>query len=280
MIIIESILTYSKFFEMKYNIVVLCKRPNNSGNKGLKTVAIIGGITAGAILGPLAVVGAVGALGFGAVGVTAGSIAAGIQSAVYGGSVASGSIFAICQSIGAAGLGIAGTASSAAAGATVGGIFTGITTKIIGSNSNEVKISVSGLSKVSPNNLVGYINALILDSNKTIIIQLMDKSPFEVNSYSAILKTIDTFVDADTLDADKTAFKSVDVVFLFDETTDINDNYNIFKDFGKDLEQYAKKTVKVIIAGSKKYCEENCKTCRDFAPSIPKENFLTVILNS
>ncbi|XP_067142094.1 uncharacterized protein [Centruroides vittatus] len=267
---------------MKYT-VVLCKRRNNSANQKLKTAAIIGGITTGAILGPLAVVGVVGALGFGAIGVTAGSIAAGIQSAVYGGSVASGSIFAICQSIGAAGLGIAGTASSAAAGATVGGIFTSLTTKIIGSNSNKLKISVSGLSKVSPDNLVAYINALISDSNKAIniiIIQLMDKSPFEVNNYSAILKTIDTFVDADTLDADKTAFKSTDVVFLFDETTDRNDNYNIFKDFGKDLEQYAKKTVKVIIAGSKKYCEENCKTCCDFAPSIPKENFLTTILDS
>jgi len=40
-----------------------------------------------------------GAIGFAATGPVAGSIAAGVQSAVYGGAVQSGSIFAILQSI-------------------------------------------------------------------------------------------------------------------------------------------------------------------------------------
>ncbi|KAJ7032319.1 hypothetical protein C8F04DRAFT_1235467 [Mycena alexandri] len=52
-------------------------------------------------------VGTLNAVGFGAGGVVAGSIAAGIQSAFYGGAVASGSLFAIAQSIGAGGAALA-----------------------------------------------------------------------------------------------------------------------------------------------------------------------------
>lgn len=44
-------------------------------------------------------VGALGLIGFSPVGPVAGSIAAVVQSTVYGGAVASGSFFAIAQSI-------------------------------------------------------------------------------------------------------------------------------------------------------------------------------------
>ena len=60
------------------------------------------------------------AAGFTAGGVAAGSIAASIQSAVYGGSAASGSLFGLAQSAGAAGVGVAGNAA-------IGGITAGIT---------------------------------------------------------------------------------------------------------------------------------------------------------
>ena len=63
---------------------------------------------------------ALGAAGFTGAGVAAGSIAASIQSAVYGGFVASGSLFALAQSAGAAGIGAAGNAA-------IGGITAGIT---------------------------------------------------------------------------------------------------------------------------------------------------------
>ena len=46
-----------------------------------------------------AVTAVLGAVGFSAAGPVAGSIAAGIQSAVYGGAVAKGSLFACAQSI-------------------------------------------------------------------------------------------------------------------------------------------------------------------------------------
>ena len=61
-----------------------------------------------------------GAVGFTAAGVAAGSIAASIQ----GPAVASGSLFAICQSVGAAGLGAGGTAGVFSAGCGAGVLAT------------------------------------------------------------------------------------------------------------------------------------------------------------
>ena len=59
------------------------------------------------------------AAGFTTGGVAAGSAAAYIQSAVYGGTVASTSLFAGLQSAGAAGLGATATSSLFTAGATM-----------------------------------------------------------------------------------------------------------------------------------------------------------------
>ena len=59
------------------------------------------------------------AVGYTAGGTAAGSVTAFIQSAVYGGSVASGGAFAFLRSAGAAGI---GTASRAAIGGITGGI--------------------------------------------------------------------------------------------------------------------------------------------------------------
>ncbi|KAH7945797.1 hypothetical protein HPB49_015707 [Dermacentor silvarum] len=76
-----------------------------------------------------AVVGAAGALvvapaalaavGFGAAGVTVGSMAAAAQ-ATMGGFVAKGSVFALCQSWGAAGIPIVAKGAVATAGALLG----------------------------------------------------------------------------------------------------------------------------------------------------------------
>ncbi|XP_052763825.1 interferon alpha-inducible protein 27-like protein 2B [Mya arenaria] len=79
----------------------------------LKNIAIGGVVGAGAVV---AAPFALGAAGFGAAGVTAGSLAAAIQ----GSAVASGSAFALGQSAGAAGLGI-----GAKVAVFVGGFATG-----------------------------------------------------------------------------------------------------------------------------------------------------------
>ena len=57
------------------------------------------------------------AAGFTTAGVAAGSVAAGIQSAVYGGTVTAGSVFATLQSAGAAGLGVKTSAAVVSVGA-------------------------------------------------------------------------------------------------------------------------------------------------------------------
>ncbi|KAJ7061696.1 hypothetical protein C8F01DRAFT_1369187 [Mycena amicta] len=74
------------------------------------------------ILAPIVMVGALNAVGFGAAGVAAGSIAAGIQSIFYGGAVASGSAFAIAQSIGAGGAALAVAAPLVSAGGAAVGL--------------------------------------------------------------------------------------------------------------------------------------------------------------
>lgn len=83
----------------------------------LKTAAM-----SGIILGGTALI--VPAIGFGAAGVTAGSLAAAYQSAFLGGTIASGSIFATLQSIGAVGLSAAANTAVVAGSAAASGIHT------------------------------------------------------------------------------------------------------------------------------------------------------------
>ncbi|XP_020620837.1 interferon alpha-inducible protein 27-like protein 2A [Orbicella faveolata] len=91
------------------------KTKNGQGDdwcfKDYATVGIVGGTVALAAA-PFALTW----MGFTAAGVAAGSVAASIQSAVYGGTVASSSAFAALQSAGAAGLGAKATVGVFSAG--------------------------------------------------------------------------------------------------------------------------------------------------------------------
>lgn len=78
-----------------------------------------------AVVMPFAVMGAIGAMGFGAAGIVEGTLAAGMMSAeaiASGGGVAAAGTVATLQSIGAAGLGAAGASAAATAGALAGGL--------------------------------------------------------------------------------------------------------------------------------------------------------------
>ncbi|XP_030213441.1 interferon alpha-inducible protein 27-like protein 2A [Gadus morhua] len=84
---------------------------------GLLTAAVVGTIGAGGAV--VAAPFVLGAAGFSAAGITAGSYAAGMMSAdavANGGAVAPGTTTAVLQSAGAAGLGTAATAATASAG--------------------------------------------------------------------------------------------------------------------------------------------------------------------
>ena len=113
---------------------VLCLQPGGGGGKGggggvggrrrrgsyAKKLAIaglvgVGSAAVGVIAAPAIATAALGAAGFTASGVAFGSAAAAVQSTVLGGSVASGSLFALCQSAGATG------AISAATSGLIGG---------------------------------------------------------------------------------------------------------------------------------------------------------------
>merc|ERR1712154_270477 len=81
------------------------------------------------ITAPMAVMGVIGAMGFGGGGIAGGSMAAGMMSAedlASGGTIAAGGTVATLQSIGAAGLGIVGTTASMSMGAVVGASALGI----------------------------------------------------------------------------------------------------------------------------------------------------------
>ncbi|KAG8971078.1 hypothetical protein FRC05_011544 [Tulasnella sp. 425] len=116
-------------------------------------------LTVGAIfVGPALAVGGLNLIGFSSVGpvagknlilrkeselsngslivVTSGSIAAGVQSAVYGGAVASGSIFALCQSAAMGGI-VVGSAAEIAAGVAALGASAGLLGGLGGSDNND-----------------------------------------------------------------------------------------------------------------------------------------------
>ncbi|KAJ7725431.1 hypothetical protein DFH07DRAFT_970874 [Mycena maculata] len=85
------------------------------------TAASLGLVTVGGItVAPAILVGTLNLLGFSATGVVGGSIAASIQSAVYGGAVASGSLFSLAQSAAAGGVVVASVAGQAVSASVIG----------------------------------------------------------------------------------------------------------------------------------------------------------------
>jgi len=105
--------------------------PYEENGSSWKKTLIKGGI-AGFVAAPFVVTAGVAALGFTATGIAAGSAAATIMSS-YGGAVGAGSMCAVLQSIGAAGLSAAGTAVAS----TVGAVFGGVGAKVISSLANR-----------------------------------------------------------------------------------------------------------------------------------------------
>uniref|UniRef100_A0A224YM37 Interferon alpha-inducible protein n=1 Tax=Rhipicephalus zambeziensis TaxID=60191 RepID=A0A224YM37_9ACAR len=100
---------------------VSCEHPsrNKRETSDTSTLLAVGGALVGAAGAVMAAPALLAAAGFGAAGVAAGSMAAAAQ-ATMGGVVAKGSVFAICQSWGAAGVPLAVKGVAATAGAWLG----------------------------------------------------------------------------------------------------------------------------------------------------------------
>ncbi|KAG8905093.1 hypothetical protein FRC01_008479 [Tulasnella sp. 417] len=106
--------------------VHLIKNPQQN-DPSIMVATVAGGVllTAGTVaVGPALALGVLRVAGFSAIGPVAGSLAASIQSAVYGGAVTSGSLFAICQSAAMGGITVG--AAQVAAGLTALGAGAGL----------------------------------------------------------------------------------------------------------------------------------------------------------
>ncbi|KAG8905091.1 hypothetical protein FRC01_008477 [Tulasnella sp. 417] len=99
--------------------------PQNDRSELLAKAAGGALLTAGAVaIGPPLALGALNVVGFSSAGPVAGTLAASVQSAAYGGAVTSGSLFALCQ--GAAMGGITVGAAQVAAGIAALGAGAGL----------------------------------------------------------------------------------------------------------------------------------------------------------
>ncbi|CAB4470423.1 uncharacterized protein OCT59_020774 [Rhizophagus irregularis] len=119
-----------------------------------KTALLTGGFAlAGLLAGPAIVGGIVGAIGFGEAGIAAGSIAAWMMS-LHRGTVAAGSLVAILQSVGAAGLGIGGIIASGVGGSLFAGLFAGAIAKALRKTleSEEILAELENFVSITANN--------------------------------------------------------------------------------------------------------------------------------
>jgi len=132
------------------------KMPDTITGDKMRNLAIGGSVAAASIMvAPFVVMGIVGALGFTSSGIAAGSVGAGMMSAeaiASGGMIATGGTVATLQSIGAAGLGLAGTSAAMGAGAFVGASAVGIAASVPGGGTGNDRPSTQDESmKIASN---------------------------------------------------------------------------------------------------------------------------------
>jgi hypothetical protein len=131
----------------------------SSKSKGQLTVlgATCAAALALSVAAPFVVMGGVAGLGFGAEGIVAGSTAAAMMSAeatVAGGGILAGGTVATLQSIGAAGLGFAGTTMAVSGGALTGGLIGGSTASaLVRDNENRPQATLQQEEEDSVNDV-------------------------------------------------------------------------------------------------------------------------------
>ncbi|KAL9952969.1 hypothetical protein ACROYT_G040302 [Oculina patagonica] len=177
--------------------------PTEGSTNWRRNVAV--GVAAGTAVGAASVAAApalLTAAGFTAGGIAAGSIAATIQSVFYGGSVASGSFFALCQSAGAAGIGVAG---NAAIGIT-GGITSGITAlgamMFLPNSRTDIKLLICGSGSEA------HAFAGIASSVKGTEVRVLSLYQDEAERWSAAMQKSDLEVTLHRKGKEPTSIKS------------------------------------------------------------------------
>lgn len=147
-----------------------------------------------------------------------------------------------------------------------------------------VRVCVTGAAGQIGYSLVYMIGSGAVFGDTPVILQLLDL-PFMMEVLKGTSMEIADCAlpyvrDVIPTDDPAVAFKDIDVAFLVGamprkEGMERKDllaaNVKIFKVQGQALDQYAKKSVKVLVVGNP--ANTNALMCSKYAPSIPKENF-------
>ncbi|KAK7506997.1 hypothetical protein BaRGS_00001848 [Batillaria attramentaria] len=151
--------------------------------------------------------------------------------------------------------------------------------------SEPVKVCVTGAAgQIAYSLLYSIAKGDVFGPNTPITLTLLDILPMEQVLGGVVMELMDCAFPLlkkviPTCD-EKVAFTDIDAAFLVGamprregmERKDLlGANVKIFESQGKALDQYAKKTVKVVVVGNP--ANTNALICSKYAPSIPKENF-------
>lgn len=124
----------------------------------------------------------------------------------------------------------------------------------------------------------------VFGPNQPIILHLLDITPMMGVLGGVVMEMYDCAIpllrEVIATDKEDVAFKDIDAAFLVGsmprrEGMERKDllaaNVKIFKSQGKALDQFAKKSVKVLVVGNP--ANTNALICSKYAPSIPRDNF-------
>ncbi|XP_064485086.1 malate dehydrogenase, cytoplasmic-like [Ornithodoros turicata] len=152
--------------------------------------------------------------------------------------------------------------------------------------SNEpLRVLVTGAAGQIAYSLLGMVaKGDVFGKDQPLILHLLDIPMMSQVLNGVVMELVDCafplLKDVIATSDEKTAFSGIDAAFLVGamprkEGMERKDllaaNVKIFKSQGKALDQYAKKSVKVLVVGNP--ANTNALICSKFAPSIPKENF-------
>ena len=148
-----------------------------------------------------------------------------------------------------------------------------------------IRVLITGAAGQIAYSLVFAVaNGDVFGKDQPIILHLLD-IPMMMNALGGVRFELEDCAlpllrDIVTTDQESVAFKDIDVALLIGsmprkEGMERKDllacNVRIFKSQGMALDQYAKKTVKVLVVGNP--ANTNCYIAAKYAPSIPTENF-------
>ena len=174
----------SAFVLMTQLLLLLCSAYSGSSEcpetaegsyPDLKTVAVVGGCIAGGTVAVVAAPVVISTIGFTSAGIAAGSFAASMMSSMA--PTVAGGIVATLQSVGAAGMGVAGTTAAATAGGVGGGVTGVLVNKFFGGNhaDSDSETGKDEKPEADTGPVAETVNDKILKTKKGL--KLMKKDP-------------------------------------------------------------------------------------------------------